>query len=80
MAFFSGPGRVAGHGQIRVAIERLQCPAGVLGERFPQPQLHRFQVAHALAGKVLPDQLQERFGFPEALGGNFRRLEFFLLS
>ena len=80
VAFFPGPRLCAGHDQIRLAIQTLQRPASVFGDGLAQPQFDRLQVAHALPGEILPHQLQERLGFPEALGGNFRRLEFFLLS
>ena len=71
---------MVGQAQVGLAVEFLEQGAGVLEEGFAQPQLDGFQVADALAGQVLANQVQEGGGFPELRVGDLRGLKFFLAS
>ena len=80
MAFFTGTAGVFWNIQGRAIKQPFEQAASVLEQSLSQPQLYGFEIAHALAGKPLPHQPQERLGFPELFFLDFRRLEFFLGS
>jgi hypothetical protein len=58
----------------------LQQPTPVFEKGFTEAQFYGFQIADPLLVPLLANQTQEGSGFPELLGGDFRGLEFFLLS
>ena len=80
MTLFTGTAGVLWKVQGSGIKQPFEQAAAVLEQRLAQPQLDGFEVAHALAGKTLPDYSQERLGFPELFFPDFRGLEFFLAS
>ena len=80
MAFFPRATGVARDGELALRVKLSEQPAPIFEQRFPKTQLDSFAVAHTVARQVLASQPQEGFGFLELLVGDFRWLEFFLLS
>ena len=80
MALFPWTAGVVGQAHPGLFEQLFQQAAPVLQQGLAQSQFDGLQVARPLPCKILPDQPQERFGFPELLGLDFRDLEFFLAS
>jgi hypothetical protein len=80
MGVLAGPAGVVRHLQIGVLVEGLEQGAGVFEEGFAQAQFDSFEVADTLAGEGLADEVQERVGFAELRGGDFRGRECFFFE
>jgi hypothetical protein len=78
--FLAGPAGVVGQREVGGLVEGLEQGAGVFEEGLAQAQFDGFEVADALAGEGLADEVQEGVGFAELGVGDFRGPEFFFAS